>query len=250
MGNAVAQDFRRRHAEQYSEFMPVDPSRNKDASEPSPGRVQWGDLRRLEPISPQWGYDRGHPIDRYYVDDFLARRKSDIRGHVLEVGDSTYTDRFRCDVVKSDVLDIKEDNPKATIRAELTDAPQIASGSFDCILLIQTLHMIYDCRAALATAHRILRSGGVLLATVPGITRIETDGQKGNCWYWSFTSISLAQLLHETFTQANVEIQARGNVLAAIAFLHGIAVEELTFPELDYRDPNYELNIAVGAIKA
>ena len=218
-------------------------------STPLPGTVQWGDLRRIEPISPQWGYDRGRLLDRYYIDRFLARRKNDIRGHVLEVGDSTYTDRFGEGVSTSDILDIKEDNLRATIRAELTRAPQIASGTFDCILLIQTLHMIYDVRAAVTTAYRILKRGGVLLATVPGITRIETDGEKGNVWYWSFTSMSATQLFGEVFTPENVQIETCGNVLAATAFLHGIAVEELTSPELDYHDQNYELNIAVRAIK-
>jgi hypothetical protein len=103
--------------------------------------------------------------------------------------------------------------------------------------------------AALATAERILRRGGVLLATVPGITRIETDGQKGNCWYWSFTSLSVRELFGAVFTPANVEIESRGNVLAATAFLQGLSMEELTSPELDYQDPNYELNITVRATK-
>jgi hypothetical protein len=39
-------------------------------------------------------------------------------------------------------------------------------------------------------------------------------------------------------------------VLAAIAFLHGLAVEDLTPAELDPHDPNYEVVIWVRAVKA
>ena len=28
-------------------------------------------MRRMRPVSPNWGYDRGLPIDRWYVERFL-----------------------------------------------------------------------------------------------------------------------------------------------------------------------------------
>ncbi|HSC25950.1 MAG TPA: hypothetical protein VLD67_01675, partial [Vicinamibacterales bacterium] len=34
--------------------------------------LDWGDLRRSNPVSRNWGYDRGTPIDRHYIHEFLA----------------------------------------------------------------------------------------------------------------------------------------------------------------------------------
>src|SRR5689334_3710614 len=44
---------------------------------PSVGEVRLGDLRRLTPISRNWGFDRGQPVDRYYIENFLAVQSSD-----------------------------------------------------------------------------------------------------------------------------------------------------------------------------
>ena len=106
---------------------------------PPIGRVQFGDLRRLKPISREWGFDRGLPIDRYYVEEFLARHCGEIRGRVLEVGDDAYTGKFGSDQVTSvDILNLNEDSPGTTIVADLANAPQIPSDRFDCIILTQT----------------------------------------------------------------------------------------------------------------
>jgi SAM-dependent methyltransferase len=218
--------------------------------EPGIGEVNFGDLRRLTPIGKDWGFDRGKPVDRYYVEEFLSAHKNDIRGRVLEIGDPNYTLRFgRERVTKSDVLDIKPDNPKATIHAELTYAPEIPSDAFDCILLIQTLHMVY-VRGSLRLIHRILKPGGVLLASFPGITRIETGGETGNKWYWSFTTMSAREVFGEISRAWTVELNSRGNVLAAAAFLFGLGAAELTPDELAHHDPNFELLITARAIKS
>ena len=137
-------------------------------------RPAWfGTLRRTTPLSDHWGYDRGTPIDRFYIESFLQEHRKDIRGRVLEIKDSTYTDRFGRDVTQRDVLDIDPTNPRATIVADLAAANAIPADQFDCFVLTQTLQFIYDTRAAVASAYRLLRPGGVLLATVPAISRID-----------------------------------------------------------------------------
>lgn len=129
-----------------------------------------GALSRLTPVSDNWGFDRGTPIDRYYIEQFLARHGGDIRGAVLAVKDDTYTRRFARGVDRADVVDIDPANPRATIHADLADARSIADGSFDCVILTQTLHLIYDVEAVVRHAHRILRPGGIFLATVPVVS--------------------------------------------------------------------------------
>ncbi|MDR4499234.1 MAG: class I SAM-dependent methyltransferase [Candidatus Scalindua sp.] len=213
------------------------------------GGVHFGNLRRVEPISRNWGYDRGLPIDRYYIEAFLYRCSSDIRGRVLEIGDNSYSRRFGENrVTTNDVLHVVEGNPNATVVADLTCAEHIASNIFDCIILTQTLQLIYDVRAALRTLYRILKPGGVLLTTFPGITKISNREWTGS-WFWGFTSFSAQRLFEETFPSTSIKVEAQGNVLAAIAFLHGLSVEELRQEELDYFDPEYEVSIAVRAAK-
>jgi SAM-dependent methyltransferase len=220
-------------------------------SPPPVGRVKFGSLRRVKPISREFGFDRGRPVDRYYIENFLARYADDIRGRVLEIKDNSYTQKFGRDrVAKSDVLDVIEDNLEATVIADLTCADNIPSDSFDCFVLTQTLQMIYDARAALNTIHRILKPGGVVLATFPGISQINNDDDEWNgSWYWSFTTLSARRLFEEVFPRSNVKVETYGNVLAAIAFLEGLAVEELHQEELDHRDRNYEVIITVRATK-
>jgi SAM-dependent methyltransferase len=212
--------------------------------------VRFGDLRRVTPFSRVWGYDRGGPIDRYYIESFLASHSTDIRGVVVEAGDAIYTKMFGADrVIRSDVLHVSEGNPQATIVADLTRADRIPSETFDCIILTQTLQLIYDVRAALATTWRILKPGGVLLATVPGISQIDHHEWRDS-WNWAFTTVSVRRMLEEIFAPQAVEVDAHGNVLAAVAFLHGLGVNELGKRELDYHDPDYQLLITIRAVRA
>lgn len=223
--------------------------RRKGDLPPRTGAIRFGDLRRLAPFSRVFGYDRGTPVDRYYIEGFLARSSDDIRGRVLEVGDDTYTRRYGGDRVdKVDVLHVTEGSPQATIIADLTKADHIPSESFDCIIFTQTLHLIYDVRAAIKTLHRILKPGGVLLATFPGITQIDRY-EWGKSWYWAFTTLAARRMFGEAFSDSALSIETHGNVLAATAFLYGIALEELRKEELDFSDPDYEVTIAVRAVK-
>jgi SAM-dependent methyltransferase len=216
---------------------------------PPVGIVNFGSLRRLTPISREFGYDRGLPVDRYYIENFLTRQAQDVQGRVLEIGDATYTVRFGGDrVTKSDVLHVVEGNPKATIVGDLTQADNIPSEAFDCVILTQTLHLLYDMRTALANLYRILKPRGVLLVTVPGISQV-VKCDWGSDWCWSLTVQSARTLFEEFFPKNNVEVETHGNVLAAIAFLQGLAVEELTKEELDYQDDEYQVLIHVRAVK-
>ena len=105
---------------------------------------------------------------------------------------------------------------------------------------------MYDLRAALRTLHRILAPGGVLLETVPGISRIAT-GEKGD--FWRFTRSSCERLFLEFFPSESLKVVGSGNVLSAISFLEGLPVHDLTQSELDFRDPSYDLIVCARAVK-
>jgi glycosyltransferase involved in cell wall biosynthesis/SAM-dependent methyltransferase len=210
--------------------------------------VRFGDLRRLHPISPNFGYDRGKPIDRRYIENFLSRNAEDIKGPVLEIDDNSYTTRYGGDrVTHSDVLHVSPDNPRATLVGDLAEGHNLPSEAFDCIVLTQTLQFVFDVHKAVATLHRMLKPGGVLLLTVPGVSSIDREPKWSPLWTLSPTALS--RLLKEKFDGANISVIAYGNVLAAVAFLHGLAEDELRPSELDAHDPQYPVIVAARAVK-
>jgi len=212
------------------------------------GAVEFGHLRRVRPISRSFGFDRGKPLDRRYIEDFLSRNAADIRGRVLEVADNAYTIQFGgTRVTRSDILHVEATNPGATLVGDLAKGDNFPSQAFDCIVLTQTLHFIFDMGKAAATLHRMLKPGGVLLATVPGISCIEHDAN----WppLWTLSPTALRRLLTAEFGEANVSVTGYGNVLAAVAFLHGLAESELQPTELDTHDPEYPVTVAARAVR-
>ena len=212
-------------------------------------RPAWlGTLRRTRPLSEHWGFDRGTPIDRHYIETFLAEHRDDIRGRVLEIKDSRYTDRFGTGVVERAVLDVDPANPLATIAADLAAADAAPSDRFDCFVLTQTLQYVYDVRAAAMQAARVLRPGGVLLATLPAVSRVDRELAGTDCW--RFTEAPARRLFDEAFGPGQATVRSYGNVLTAVAFLTGMAREELSRRELEAHDDAYPLLIAVRAVKA
>lgn len=214
-------------------------------------RVDLGDLRRVTPIDPVFGLGRGKPVDRHYIEGFLRRHAGDIRGRVLEVAENHYTHEYGdTRVTRSDILHADDSNPRATLIGDLAgDDSELPSDSFDCFICTQTLTYIYDVQRAVATIHRLLKPGGVLLATVPGISPMSPYDRDRWGEYWRFTAQSLGRLLGESFGSGQVEVEAHGNVLASTAFLQGLCVDDLSNDELDHRDQRYQMLIAGRAVK-
>jgi glycosyltransferase involved in cell wall biosynthesis len=216
---------------------------------PKTGHVHAGDFERVTPFSYDFGFDRGGPIDRCYIEHFLVHNQNIIKGRVLEIGDNEYTLRYGGDaVVKSDILHINSANAKATFVGDLSNAPHVPSDAFDCIILTQTLHFIYDFKEALRTCYRVLKPGGTLLLTVPGISHID-HGEWRDYWLWAFTDKSMKRLVAETFPGADNEIKTYGNVFVAAAFLYGMGLPEFPKKYLWHHDPSYQVIISVKVTK-
>ena len=217
---------------------------------PPVGFVRFGSLRRMQPISRVFGSDRGCCIDRYYIESFLTQNKQDIRGHVLEIGDDSYTRKFGGErVTNSSVLHVTPSNPRTNLFVVLATGTGLPSNTFDCMILTQTIHFIYDVKGAISNAYTALKPGGVLLATFPGISQISRYDMDRWGNYWRFTTASARKLFGEVFPTRSIKIEAHGNVLVAMAFLQGLAAEELQHEELNYHDPDYEVLITVRAVK-
>lgn len=215
-----------------------------------PRPVQWGRLRRLTPVSRVFGLDRGQPIDRYYIEAFLQRHADDIKGRVLEIGDSAYTRRFGGSrVAQADVLHAVPGNPQATQVGDLQTGQGIPGEAFDCFILTQTLQSTFEVQSAIRHAAAALKPGGVLLASLPGLQQISRYDADRWGDYWRFTAQSARRLFEAAFPQDAITVEACGNVLAVVAGLYGLAAGELTIAELAHRDPDYDLTITVRAVK-
>lgn len=202
-------------------------------------------LTRTSPVSGQYGADRGTPIDRRFIQDFLERHRAGITGTVLEVEDSTYTRTFGSGVEQSIVIGISP-GEHITLISDLIDLKEIETGTVDCVILTQTLQFVYDLRSAAASVYRVLRPGGHLIMTVPGIQPLGPDA-----WphYWAFTPASAKRLIADAFPDTEITVESYGNVLTAIAFLHGFALEELHPERVNRHDRRYPILIGVHAIK-
>jgi SAM-dependent methyltransferase len=211
--------------------------------------VDFGDLFRVKPFSKEFGEDRGGAIDRYYIEKFLAKNSQNIHGKVLEVADNSYTIRFgRERVTLSEILDIESDNPKATLIADLRNAPHIPDDTYDCIILTQMLHFVYEYQDVINTCFRILKPGGHLLLTVPGISPIDYDDWE-HYWHWSFTKRVIEKILGEIFDKNKIEVSSYGNVFSATSFLFGVGLPEVKKDMLDYNDSHVQVIVSAKAQK-
>ncbi|ACA17712.1 glycosyl transferase family 2 [Methylobacterium sp. 4-46] len=216
---------------------------------PPVGRVDWGDFGTPWPVSEDFGWDRGLPVDRFYIERFLEGAAADIRGRVLEIGDDAYSRRFGgARVERQDILHVEAGNPRATLIGDISRAGTLPQAAFDCIVLTQTLHLIFDMASALRQLHGALRPGGVLLLTVPGISPIDR-GEWSGTWFWSLTPAALTRLLDEVFGAGAATVRSHGNVYAATAFLQGLALSEVDPTKLDVADASYPVIVAARAAR-
>lgn len=217
---------------------------------PRVGGIDFGDLGRTTPVSRNWGFDRGTPIDRLYIERFLEAHAADIRGRVLEVSNNDYTLRYGgARVTHSDVLHPSGGNPRATIIADLARPASELDGQFDCIICTQTLQLIYDVRSAATQLNRWLKPGGTLLATVPGISQISREDMHQTGDYWRFTVAAVSKMFGDEFGKGIVDVQVHGNVLASVAFLQGVAAEECDPAALLEQDPQFQMLLTIRATR-
>jgi SAM-dependent methyltransferase len=202
-------------------------------------RPRWGNLRRTTPFSDYFGFDRGTPVDRYYLHRFFAEHGTGITGAVLEVKDPAFTDRYGHDVTSIDLVDIDVRNQQATVLVDLAEAGSLPAATWDCVIVPQTINLVDDPRTALANLWQALRPGGVLLVTVPTLAGQEPVLRDID--RWRLLPLGLQHVLEQTCTGAHVTVRGYGNLLTATAFLQGLAADELREDELEPHDPHYPL---------
>lgn len=206
-------------------------------------------VESVVPISRKFGFDRGLPIDRYYIEEFLSENKKFIKGDVLEVGDRLYTKKFGGRRVRKSLVLNYRRGWGVNYVADLGTGEGVPENVADCFIMTQTLPFIFNFQEALKNALKTLRKGGILLLTTGGVTQISRYDMKRWGHFWSFTDLSLRTIVNKLVPMENIEIKTYGNVKSACAFLYGLASEELTKEDLEYHDPDYQVIIAAKVIK-
>ncbi|MFN7966218.1 MAG: polysaccharide pyruvyl transferase family protein [Acidobacteriota bacterium] len=202
--------------------------------------IDWGQLRSMHPVSSKWGFDRGTPIDRVYIEQFLEQHSGEIRGEVAEIGGDEYARRFGGNrVSRVEVIDVSTTNPRATRIADLNKPGSLPRRAYDTFILTQTLPHIHDVVTAVAEVYQSLKPGGTLLLTVPSIIKVSREPED----HWRFTVDSITRLVNDLCPGARADVRARGNLVAAIGFLIGAAAEDLKPDEMNCQDEAYPVSI-------
>jgi len=201
----------------------------------------------VRPVSRTFGYERGQPIHRYYVQRFFESHSSQIRGRCLEFQDSGHVQAYgKGRPSKIDVIDLNVENPHATIVADMTKPNDLPSDSFDCIVCVHVLHLVYEADVFTKELHRLLAPGGALLLAVPGTSMIDPDWTEYRRW----TGLGIQTLLRQFFRSSDIVVETYGNSLAAAAEMRGLASDEIAPWELNARDDLFQVEVCALAVKS
>lgn len=207
-------------------------------------------LSSVEPASQIFGLDRGIPIDRYYIEDFLNIHSDDIKGRALEIAESTYSRKFGKNAREFYVLHFDKSNTDATIVGDLSKPETLPENYCDTFICTQTLNFIYNVKEAILGCHKLLTKNGIFLGTVAGISQISRYDMERWGDYWRFTDLSVKKMFEEIFGVGNVEVKIYGNAMSATAFIQGLSVEDIpNKKKLMVRDENYQVIIGIRAVK-
>lgn len=200
----------------------------------------------VQPLSYAWGTDRGLPVHRYYLEQFLNSHRADVKGDCLEFQDPLYSPRLGGENIdKLDILHIDDSSPHATLVADLTVPNDLPTEAFDCIVCTHVLHFIYDIEKGIGELHRILRPDGVLLVAVPHISMQDPRDDE----LWRFTPEGLRRALASAFLPNAITVHAYGNSLTAAGDLRGVVASEFEPDELNAHDPWFPVEVCARATK-
>lgn len=204
---------------------------------------------KTRPIDAYFGRKRGEPVDRYYIERFLADHKKSIYGKCLEIAEDTYTKQFGEDRVAEPMMLHVEGWGSNVVKGNLETGEGIAAEAFDTMIITQTLMFIYDVEAAVKHIFEGLNKGGSALITVSGISQIARYDDDNWGMFHSFYLSGLKRLFYPVFGEENVEIVHYGNVKIAMAFLYGATREELTEEDFNVSDMDYPVIYGIHAKK-
>ncbi len=195
-----------------------------------------------EPISRQFGTERGTPIDRYYIEAMLANHSDCIWGDVLEIEDNTYTMQFGGDKVKqSIVMDVSSTDSRVSFNGNIETGQGIRDEIADCFILTQTLMYIYDLGSAAHNIMRLLKKGGTALITCSGISQNSRRCMDNYGCYFNFNEDVFVRMFEKESSAQVLEVGSFGNVKTVSAHINGLCSEDLVEEDFVPNDKYYPL---------
>lgn len=194
------------------------------------------------PVSEQFATERGTPVDRYYIDDFLENHSQYIKGDVLEIEDNTYTKKFGKDKVRTSiVMDVCSTAPIVDFNANLETGEGIRDGVADCFILTQTLMYIFDLKSAARNISRLLKGNGTVLITCSGISQNSQRCMDNYGAYFNFNVAVFERMFEEQNDMQIVDVGSYGNVKTVSAHINGLCCEDLQKEDFIQNDKCYPL---------
>lgn len=195
-----------------------------------------------EPISRQFGTERGAPIDRYYIEQFLKNHQEFIREDVLEIEDSTYTYKFSGEhLKKAIVMDVSSKEANITFNANLETGEGVQENIADCFILTQTLMYVFDLKTTAKSIGRLLKKGGVALITCSGISQNSRRCMDNYGCYFNFNKAVFEKMFEEEGDLQVLEVGSYGNVKTVSAHINGLCCEDLKEADFIPNDKYYPL---------
>lgn len=197
-----------------------------------------------KPLSKHYGFERGLPLDRKCIEEFLEANADSIHGHCLEVKENHYVRRFGGQRVSHcDVVDIDSSNPQATIVADLHELAGVEDDTFDCVVVTNTLQYLRDPKQGIEQLHRVLKVGGSLLVTFPALGKVE----EGATDYWRFMPDGVRALFEDDAWIS--DMTTYGNALMGVALMTGMATKDVPARAWTDKDPDFPCTIGLRAVK-
>ena len=210
---------------------------------PLTGMLDWGDFKRFTPFCPDFGLTRGTPIDRVYLDKFIAKIASTVTGSALEIGglsdNKTLYGFHACTEYHG--LDLKE-APGVSYVGDAHDTALFDAGSFESILLFNVLEHCYAPQKVIDNIFCWLKPGGKCFLMVPNAQRVHDYPAD----YWRPLPDGIKYLFRE---YKEMQLYVYGNPVTLMASMMGVAAEELASNEIDPHHPEYPVVTCVVATK-
>ena len=222
---------------------------------PAPKNVRNG----LRSISASSGFDRGTPIDRKLISDFLKKEVS-----LLE---SRFTNSAECNVLEvGEIKYAKEFFPKANLSALLPPVELFQQERFfantifvdldiqhaefefkyDVIIATHVLNFLQNPVAAVQNIQKLLEFGGCALVTVASTHPISNYDESRWGDYLRYMPQGFLKLIGEVVDCEIQSFSVLGNTGLVIARHMGLSAEEMKqelFENHDYHDP-----LVLGAV--
>lgn len=195
-----------------------------------------------QPVSRQFGTERGTPIDRYYIEAILADHSEYIMGDVLEIEDNTYTMQFGGNKVKrSIIMDVSSTDSRVSFNGNIETGQGVRDEIADCFILTQTLMYIYDLGNAAHNIMRLLKKGGTALITCSGISQNSRRCMDSYGCYFNFNKDVFVRMFEKEANAQVLETGSFGNVKTVTAHLNGLCSEDLVKEDFAPNDKYYPL---------